>query len=293
MEDSMQYSSDVVWLASFPKSGATWTQSVVIRAGRSYGCPQIDLDVYKLLREKKSPIFCKAINPDITDRQCTILKTHNLWLGEDILHKELNLKTVGFLHIIRNPLDMLLSYLNFTKIQYQNNPKNENFQRRLFIDLLGYDSPIDCEKWVQVKLEDIPIYNLDHALDYFIETEMDIPTLKFVGGGWLEHNLSWNNASKKYPSAFLKYEDCIENPDTFLQLEKIFKFSTDDIRSAVDTVNNLVKNHKNSDDPKIRIFYNKMKSYYYVNFFSKKLIIKFLDRYVSQLKFFGYNDLPY
>lgn len=49
MKDSMKFPSDVVWLTSFPKSGATWTQSVVRNAGKNYEGPQIDLDVYNIL----------------------------------------------------------------------------------------------------------------------------------------------------------------------------------------------------------------------------------------------------
>lgn len=283
-------SRKVVWLASYPKCGATWTQSIVGRAGIQYGVTQGDLDVYKLIASGGNPAKSNAIKPEITSDMCAILKTHRPWRGEGVLHRELPLDMAAFVHIIRNPLDMLLSYINFTRMQYKSNRDNLDFKEKLFVEFLGFDKPFTYDAWLGMKLEDIPQKNLDIALQNFTKNKLHIPSLKFVGGNWFEFNLSWNEAAAKYPSVRIRYEDCIQNPSSYSTLTKIFKFSNEDILQAVNDIQMARK--KETTNINTKVFYNKMSSYYYLDFFSPALIRDFIEVYYTELELFGYEDLP-
>src|SRR5687768_1005670 len=110
----------VIWIASYPKSGNTWVQTVIRRAGKSHGFPKRDLDVYKHIRAGQAPVAVGGIRPEVSRGHTTVLKTHARHVPGTRIHPELNLQAVGFIYVMRNPLDLLLSYINFTRLQYEN-----------------------------------------------------------------------------------------------------------------------------------------------------------------------------
>lgn len=276
-----------IWIASYPKSGNTWMQSVIREAGKRYGFPQRDLDVYKLIAEKRRPSVVGGIRPDVSNVATTVLKTHSRHLPHGEIHPRLGLKSAGFVHVMRNPLDLLLSYINFTRMQYERRKDSKEYQQALFIDLLGYDRAIPYEEWTKTKLEDIPRSNLDHALNRFTEMETTIPGVRVAGESWLNHAFSWLEAGKLMPSVFFKYEDLLQGPEQFLPLSRLFTFTESEIIDAVNAVN--------TRQGKLRantIFFNKMRSYYYPDFFSAGVIARFLERFEGPLKQLGYTNLP-
>ncbi|WP_339616218.1 sulfotransferase domain-containing protein [uncultured Gilvimarinus sp.] len=288
--NDQQENKKVVWLASYPKSGATWTQGIIRRAGIHYGVPQGDFDVYKLIKSGGNPPTSKTIKSEIIEERCAILKTHRAWNGERILHSEIPFEMAAFVHIIRNPLDMLLSYINFTRIQYKNQPTNSRFQRKLFMEFMGFEKPLTLDVWLDMDLENIPKKNLDCALKNFTKNNLQVPSLNLVGGNWLEFNLSWMKAAKKFPSVMIRYEDCIHSPSAYSALTEIFKFSEENILDAAKYIEKARK-EKSSDQDK-QVFYNKMSSYYYLDFFSSDFIGNFLQKYQKEIELLGYPDLP-
>ena len=278
----------VIWIASYPKSGNTWVQSVVREAGQPFGFPRKNLDVYKLIADKRLPEVVGGIRPDVSSASTTVLKTHNLHAPGGKIHARLNLKSAGFVHVRRNPLDLLLSYINFTRLQYEKRQHSKTYQDALFIDLLGFEKAIPYDQWVGVKLEDIPRPNLDHALNRFTESGTVIPGVRPAFGSWLENALSWLEAGQSLPSVAFRYEDLLKGPEYFLTLTKLFTFSESQILDAVNAVNERQRGLQSSK----RIFFNKMSSYYYPNFFSPAAISRFLGRFESELKRLGYTDLP-
>lgn len=277
----------VIWIASYPKSGNTWVQAVVRAAGRPFGFPRRDVDVYKLMAEGRPPDVVGGVRPEVSTLNTTVLKTHSRYKPNHEIHAELNLKTSGFIHVIRNPLDLLLSYINFTRAQYERRRNLRHYQEALFLDLLGFDKVIPYEEWVSVKLEDIPRSNLDHALSRFTETGTAIPGVRMAGGSWLDHSFSWLDAGKTLPAVFLRYEDLLKGPEHFLPLSKLFTFSESQIVGAATRVNERLHDQQYKS-----IFFNKMSSYYYPGFFSSGMISRFLDRFGGRLKQLGYEDLP-
>lgn len=287
MTDEKPINNSVIWIASYPKSGNTWVQSVIREAGKSYGFPGRDYDVYKMLAEQRTPDWVSGIQPDIGGGETTVLKTHSRYASNVGVHPQLKLRTIGFVYVMRNPLDMLLSYINFTRIQYEKLKTSQEYQNALFRELLGFERAIPYEEWLSMSLETIPRANLNHALVRFIELETTIPSNKYAGGSWLAHCFSWLEAGKAKPAVFLKYEDLLHGPEHFLPLQKLFTFTTTQIVDAVAVVNKRAGGLKDTN-----IFYNKMSAYYYPQFFSADLISKFLDRYQDELRLLGYEDLP-
>lgn len=277
----------VIWIASYPKSGNTWVQGVVRAAGKSFGFPCEDLDVYKMKAENRVPVVVGGVRSEVTESPTTVLKTHSAFPKQRRVHAELGLKTVGFVYVMRNPLDMLLSYINFTRMQYKKRKYDPKYQESLFIDLLGFERPKTYEEWLETPLERIERKNLDHAMRRFTELDMELPLMSGVtGGSWLSHCESWREAGENMHSVFFRYEDLLEGPDRFLPLAKLFDFPDEVIIEAVNTVNKKQRELRGR-----KIFYNKMTSYYYPGYFSEDVISDFLDRFEENLRDIGYGNL--
>lgn len=284
---TLQKAEAAVWIASYPKSGNTWVQSVIRHAGRAYGFPDGDLDVYKLIADKRAPQIVRGVRPRVTKDPVTVLKTHAAYPSDGRLHPALRLSTAGFVYVMRNPLDMLLSYINFTRQQFEKRKDSAEYQQRLFIELLGFERAYSFDEWQQITLEDIPRDNLDHALKRFTEQKTMVPGMSGVAGGsWLSHCKSWHEARAQMPSVFLRYEDLLEDAGGFLALQKIFKFSDDEILSAVAAVNEKQRGMQYKV-----VFFNKMASYYFTQFFSPSCIKDFLDAMEPELRELGYDNL--
>lgn len=277
----------VVWIASYPKSGNTWVQSVIREAGKDCGFPQKDLDVYRLMQDNAKPVAVSGVRKKISEEPATVLKTHSRCSPNMAIHPQLKLKTVGFVYVKRNPLDMLLSYINFTRLQYERRINDDIYKHALFVDLMGFDKPLPYDEWLGMSIDHIPREHLDHALKRFTELGAVVPGLKMAGGSWLEHCISWDEAAAKVPSVILKYEDLLTANDNFYPIKKLFRFTDEQIELAVARVNSKQRGERSN-----KIFFNKMDSLYYVNYFSGSVIRQFLDRFSPELVRLGYADLP-
>lgn len=282
-----QTPTDVVWIASYPKSGNTWVQSVIREAGKNCGFPQRDLDVYRHIQENVPPSIVSGVRKKISTNPTTVLKTHSPCTKNLVLHPQLKLKTVGFVYVKRNPLDMLLSYINFTRLQYEKRAKDKEYRNSLFIDLLGYEKPFDYTEWVDMTIDRIPRQHLDHALERFTELGGVVPGLKMAGGSWFEHCISWDMAASRVSSVTLKYEDLLASKEGFFPLKRLFRFTEERISEAVDSVNGKLRGAQVN-----KIFFNKMASAYYTHYFSSSAIQVFFDRFAPELARLGYVDLP-
>ena len=284
--------NNVVWIPSYPKSGNTWVHSVIRAIARQKGFPIGEMDVYKLIKSKSLPDIYPLVKSEISNSPCSVLKTHAQYSID--LHPKLALVTKGFCYILRNPLDVILSGINFTRIQYANRKNDHEYQNKLFLDFLGFDDPIDYETWKSISLDDIDTHNLDHALDYFMRTEGDIPFFMGVAGNWFSHVDSWMGASNSLVSMLLKYENLIDDHNEFLKIKLFFDVSDDDILKAVESINNInIQVREDPSKPNANIFYNKMASHYYLEYFSSQKIKAFLDKFNTRLEVVGYNNLPY
>ncbi|SFI58119.1 sulfotransferase domain-containing protein [Nitrosomonas sp. Nm34] len=284
---------DVIWIASYPKSGNTWVCSVIQNAGINYGFPESTLDYYMLSKEGKNFPICECVNPNVTIKPCSVLKTHAL-IGVAPPHHDNGFNMVGFIHIYRNPFDVLLSYLNFTRLEYSYRFNEKNYKDIIFYHMLGYNHYIECDTWRNIKLEDIPTANLDHALDAFSDSQLNIETLNNMSGSWFENTLSWINAANEGKGISIRYEDCLAGSEEFMKTLPYFTFNSVDLSRALDSVNKTTKERKSNLTDQASnnaIFFNKMGAYYYREFFSPAAITRFLIKNENILRQFGYGYL--
>lgn len=282
----------VVWVASYPKSGNTWIHSVIKEAGRSIGAPQQEMDIYTKVSRMEVPQSCGILNPDLDLRSDhLLLKTHSPYSPEGV-HPECGLETLGYVHIIRNPLDVLLSYINYTRIEYSFHTHDREYQKVLFRDLLGMDSPVEFTGWQKMQLDDIPTENFDHALMRFADLDSEIPSIAGHAGSYFQQNLSWRKNNIQAPHVLLHYEECLREPEKLFDLCQLFDFSEADVKAATARIKQRTLSQKQEKKYGFsNIFFNKMAANYYTDYFSRKTVDKFCLQFSDQLNQLGYPAL--
>jgi hypothetical protein len=286
---------NVIWISSYPKSGNTWVNNVVKLAGKSCGFPQATLDVYSMLDSNKLPPVCPAVKAEYAENPCVVLKTHAMYQPGRQLHRfpGMELHNAGFIHISRNPLDVLLSYISFTRIQYRNRANSgrrdgvRKYQKQLFRDLLGFDRVFTPDEWAAFSLETIPRTNLDHALDSFSDNGLCIPSMKSMCGSWVEHIQSWTRARDDMKGVSIRYEDCLADRSVFLATREFFKFGKRDVKRALRVFEKKVDSRISAGS----LFYNKRQAYYFVDYFSAQAISRFFGSHEQTLTENGYASL--
>lgn len=283
---------DVIWVGSYPKSGNTWVHDVLRTAGKRWGFPPGPMDVYDMLNSGRRPEICAPVLPQPASNPCSVLKTHALFAQDRQLHTfdDLSLRTVGFIYVYRNPLDLLLSYINFTRIEYVANQDNEQYRGWLFRDLLGMDQVPTSVEWAALTLDQMPRESLDHALKVFSDRGLTLP-ICFPNTPWSSHVRSWLAASRDVPSVVLKYEDCLADSNTFNAMAKFFEFGVGDIQKALASSAQRAAQVLSEGTIQQRIFYNKMQAFYYPTYFSPDCVKYFIDAHREVLIEFGYDNI--
>jgi len=272
----------IVWLASYPKSGNTWTRIFIanyltnsekpipinqihrfgtgdsiakmyhIAAGREIDVNNVQLSVN--LRERVLQGIV-ANNADIN-----LVKTHNIRKkthGSELIPPKF---TRSAIYIMRNPLDMAISYARH------------------------YD--VAVEQAVQV------VGSHENA---------NAPTPKTVAmflGSWSDHVRSWTNLSP-YPLLVLKYEDILADPET--EFKKVLKhldvpLDQDRLERAIkfSSFKELTKQEENSGfiekSEKSDKFFSKGQSGQWKSEMSQELIDKICTDHKQVMERYGYLD---
>lgn len=283
---------NVIWIVSYPKEGNRWMSSILRKAGAKSGIPPEGIMSFQKLKASgKAPEGCPAVSAAFTKRgPCAVLGTNAAHVaGKKLLHgmPGFSLATAGFIHVYRNPLDVLLSYIDFTRNEYKRNADNQEYKDGLFTDLLGFDKHPSPEEWGAMDLASIPQANLDHALQKFSDSGLRLPNL---AGTWSEHVQSWLEAAKSVPGVNLRYEDCVGNPERLAGITKFFRVSDDDIRKAVRKRDGKARAAAGSEEP-TRKPDETSKPYVFAGYFSRQAVDKFLAGNEETLSRFGYGDL--
>lgn len=290
---------NVIWIASYPKSGSTWIQSIIKHASLQKERDPGELDLHTLSKKRKPPNIFPFVQERYTKYPCSVLKTHYLYQPNAKLNhfKGIQLLNTGFIHIFRNPLDVLLSYINYTRLQYRNvvrqNPskqKVDNYRHSIFIETLGFDRPYEVDEWEKMSLATIPQKNLDYALDHFSDRGLSITDLDSSSGSWIQHFNSWEKGKTDIHGISLRYEDCLKNSNEFFELLDFLKFTQKDISKACKAAYSKAKQARETSSSG-SIFYNKMKAYYFFEYFSRPALIRFFSKNERILKNSGYGFL--
>lgn len=184
----------VIWLVSYPKSGNTWMRFLL--ANLIYG---IQEDISEL----------EYLIPDIHNglddyyfflRDTLIIKTHLKCDKNFEIFNDLLTSTVGFIYLVRNPIDIMLSNWNYLLL-------TSNLLKKLVDD--GELDKID--------------YIFAEYVDKFIDYKGYLGWID-VGIGNLEENFnSWLDCNLyQFPNIIMSYENLISN--TYLETTKICNF---------------------------------------------------------------------
>jgi hypothetical protein len=215
--------SGIVWLASYPKSGNTWTRAflhnlVHVTSGQTEAQRINDLNQFstgvagkklyddivgfKLTDEHRNEIAAvrAKVQQHIADavEGLIFVKTHQA-LVVDRGHLNINFAvTAGAIYIVRNPLDVAISYAHHLA------------------------KPIDFA---------IDFMNLKNA-----ETAVTKKQVYETYGSWSQHVLSWTR--KPHPAIYvMRYEDMLEEPKkTFGALARhlLYKPTEEQLADAID-----------------------------------------------------------
>ncbi len=192
--------SKIVWLASYPKSGNTWVRFII--AHLVYQNIVTSDDVHRLI-----PDIHKGITSfHLIGERNIFIKSHLKYFDGMPLRED----TIGAIYIVRNPLDMIASAINYFAIRdvktlSEVSDEQQNTIRQSVIrEFLEKGAP---ERWLRVGM-----------------------------GTWTEHVSSWLRKDLPFPRLVLRYEDlktkpgeCVADLCQFLNIER----SAEQIDAAV------------------------------------------------------------
>jgi len=250
----------IIWLASYPKSGNTYLRFLLYNylygeVRESIQVERVMPDLHKILSrggrihvEKDINIFCK---------------THFAYSDQ---HPYIE-HTAGAIYILRNPRDLLLSNLRYSKLTSDHVIDESEFVRT-FIQNLG------VTRWRKENM-----------------------------GTWPENIASWLNATSKHPTLFIKYEDLRLN--TMVTFKSVLKFLNLKIdaekmkssikRCSIESMKALEKSEKSENKPTLfdgkkadMMFIGKGKINQSLEFLGDDVEKQFTDRFGKIMGAFGY-----
>lgn len=190
----------IVWLASYPRSGNTWLRFMIANlvAGKISSSSQV---------MKQVPDIHEGINGHhLFGNHTVVVKTHwKYWSGIPLRED-----TIGAIYIIRHPIDVLESNLNYA------------FHRSG--SLREGKEPAEIER------------SAARWADEYIEHGGSARFRQYGIGSWEENVRSWLWSGLSIPRLLVRYEDLLSDPGA--GLTKVAKFlgsakTADDIALAV------------------------------------------------------------
>lgn len=170
----------IVWIASYPKSGNTWVRFLV--ANLLYKPIEQSAEVERLVPDIHWHIEARHL----LGEQTRFIKTH--WRYHDRL--PLREDTAGVIYIVRNPLDVLVSNLNYFLLRrgdsyFAASPPQQRELRTRYVE--EYIERGGAREWIDLGM-----------------------------GTWPENVTTWLSEDVPYPRVFVRYEDLKEDPSEFL-----------------------------------------------------------------------------
>lgn len=219
----------VLWVSSYPKSGNTWMRFVL--AYLFEGDVKSSVDVDTLIPEA----IIGGRHFKLPDDHPVLLKTH--W-KMDMSLPMMN-QTRGFIYLVRNPLDVMLSQFHFNKHR-------------------NYDA-------YSVKSEDEVKALLNIYIKMFIQHKGN-PLVGDGGGNtsWVNNVTGWSEQAQQYPHVFVRYEDMIADPVAEIRrVARFLNMKTDNDKIANIAKNTSFKAMKKMEDKEFRE--HKMGFFYHQN----------------------------
>ena len=220
----------IIWVTSYPKSGNTWMRFLLahLLIGNIKSSADVNRYIPGVGGSPNERIKLPADKP-------VMLKTHWTITCSNPLFNE----TLGFVYLVRNPLDIMMSFFNFNLLRFMRSEKNPT------------------EKQIAAIRSEY--------IDTFIGHRGN--PLGGSGGGhtnWIENVRLWHTASERYPSVMVRYEDMLN--DTRKEVQRVLQFfnhevSDQKIRQAIhkSSFNSMKKQEENEVKKKQQGFFYKKK----------------------------------
>lgn len=200
----------IIWIASYPKSGNTWMRYLlgnyffnqndnfnvdIISNLKKFHINDrlLNLDALKGLKENPyevSKYWIKSQeNLKITNGNVVFLKTHNALVNIDNNEFTNDDLSLGIIHIVRDPRDVLISY----------------------------------SKYRNLSLDETIKFMISKNLSY-VRKKNDPSEVEIIGS-WGFHYNSWKNGIIKIPRIIIKYEDLVD--DSYKVFSRVIEFLSD------------------------------------------------------------------
>jgi len=174
---------NIIWIASYPKSGNTWVRFLLLNL--LYGKQESSERLDKLVPD----IHKRGFIVPPPGSSLTYVKSH-LKMSASMPFLE---RTAGFIYVVRNPIDVMLSNLNYVYLTYRT-PDNPEIREDVKNDYIAQ----------------------------FIGHRGDPRWLKQGMGSWDGHVESWCANPHQLPGFFVRYEDMLE--DTLSEMRRLCDF---------------------------------------------------------------------
>ena len=160
--------ANVIWLASYPKSGNTWVRFLF--ANLVLGKVESSDAVHRLV-----PDFHVGINwQALRGNRRLVLKTHLKYFDKIPLRED----TIGVVYVVRNPLDVIVSALNYSELV--RGQLSEERRQAFIAEFVEHGG---LKEWKDIGF-----------------------------GAWDENVRSWHAKEMPFPRLTLRYEDLKANP---------------------------------------------------------------------------------
>ncbi|MRU14499.1 sulfotransferase domain-containing protein [Roseovarius sp. A21] len=273
---------NLVWLASYPKSGNTWTriflanyltnsqEPVSINQARHFGIADVGAEMYHRVAGRRIDTHDVPLTLQLREgvlrgisnnnADVNLVKTHSICQVARGVHLISYQYTRSAIYVMRNPLDMVMSYA-----------------RHFALSIEGAATSICSEN------------NFLGADDSVVPTFL---------GTWSDHVNSWT-AKKPYPTLVLRYEDMLERPEEeFSKVVEHFGMTVDperlDRAIRFSSFKELKKQEKSTGfverPEKSKSFFTKGQSGHWKDELPPELIDKIIKANRQTMKRFGYLD---
>ena len=270
----------------YPKSGNTWVCQSLINLGKKYddNYPEY-FDVYRIGRENLPIIPHPIISKD--NKSLAVIKSHNYKPYNEFPHRSL-INVECILRITRNPLDVLMSYLNYTKVEIRSETKsgvlgiNKERWGEFFVFFLGLNDVPEANDWLNYSLNDMYEMGITtKATKSFVECGLSIPRVDSMSSSWVNNILSWDDVN--VPIITVRYEDLIENlQKEVTRISEFLGLNYEELEKAFNT-------HRTLPSTKGE-FFNKMTSYYSIDLVDRDTLLRMRNSYWKLIELCGYDD---
>jgi hypothetical protein len=172
----------IVWIASYPRSGNTWTRFIL--ANLLFG----KLDNSTDLQRKVPDIHTGIAGAHLWGKGTTLIKTHWMWVKDMPLRED----TAGAIYVVRNPIDVMESNQHFSMLRSGGSLKKAKAEAK--------------------------VAAARAFIDQYLANGGHPNFLKFGLGSWEENLRGWTAKSLAFPRLVVRYEDMKADTAKFAKL---------------------------------------------------------------------------